>query len=83
MRDVFNHIRAETGSIRIKLEKLMEANGVTRSKLARLVDADYRVIGRLCSGQAERVDLDLLSRICYALECDLHDILEYVPPPAK
>lgn len=27
-----------------------------------------------------RVDLAVLSRLCYALECDLSDIIEYIPP---
>jgi putative transcriptional regulator len=80
MREVVNLIRADTGSVRMKVDELLVSNGITRSKLARLVDADYRVVVRLCSGKAERVDLDLLARVCYALECDLPDIMEYIPP---
>ncbi|MCI9625694.1 MAG: helix-turn-helix transcriptional regulator [Clostridia bacterium] len=28
----------------------------------------------------DRVDLTLLSKICYVLNCELQDILTYVPP---
>lgn len=83
MRNVINLVKAETGSVRVKVDELLAAGGITRSKLARMVGADYRVVVRLCGGEAERVDLDLLSRICYALECDLPDILEYVPPASQ
>jgi putative transcriptional regulator len=80
MREVINVVRAETGSMRIKVDDMLKKNSISRSALARHIGADYRVVTRLCSGNAERVDLDLLTRICYALECDLPDIMEYVPP---
>lgn len=28
----------------------------------------------------QRLDIDILKRICYVLECDLHDLIEYIPP---
>ena len=31
-------------------------------------------------GSIQRLDIAVLSRLCYALECDLHDLLEYIPP---
>ncbi len=28
----------------------------------------------------QRFDIDILKRLCYVLECDLHDLIEYIPP---
>lgn len=28
----------------------------------------------------QRLDIAVLSRLCYALDCDLNDLLEYIPP---
>ncbi|MBQ6012466.1 MAG: helix-turn-helix transcriptional regulator [Firmicutes bacterium] len=28
----------------------------------------------------QRVDLSVLARLCYALDCDLSDIIEYIRP---
>lgn len=83
MRQVANLVLADTGSMKIKVDEVLKKNGVTRSKLAKIVGVDYRVINRLCGGEAMRVDLDLLTRICYAMECDLADIMEYIPPKEK
>jgi len=26
------------------------------------------------------LDIDILLRLCYVLDCDLHDLIEYIPP---
>lgn len=28
----------------------------------------------------QRLDIDILKRLCYVLECNLTDLIEYVPP---
>jgi len=27
-----------------------------------------------------RVDLAVIARLCYALQCDISDLIEYIPP---
>ena len=27
----------------------------------------------------QRLDIDILKRLCYVLDCDLHDLIEYIP----
>lgn len=28
----------------------------------------------------QRLDIDILIRLCYVLNCDLYDLIEYIPP---
>ena len=30
--------------------------------------------------EVQRLDIAVLARLCYALNCDLNDLLEYIPP---
>ncbi|MEY8336405.1 helix-turn-helix transcriptional regulator [Lachnospiraceae bacterium 62-35] len=30
--------------------------------------------------QIQRLDIDILKRLCYVLECSLTDLIEYIPP---
>ena len=71
---------ADAGSIKVKLDGLIKQNKITRTKLARMVNVDYRRIRGLCSGETSRIDFDLLTRICYTLECSVSDVIEYIPP---
>lgn len=34
-------------------------------------------------GDIQRLDMSVLCRLCYALDCDLNELLEYIPPENK
>ena len=65
------------GSVTIHLKELIEARGITRYRLAKLADTRFEVVEKWCTGTVERIDVDVLARFCYILDCDLSDILEY------
>lgn len=69
--------RKSYGRIQINLDKVIKNKGITVNKLATLVDSRYETIKSYVDNNIQRTDLDLLSRICYALNCDLNEIMEY------
>ena len=66
------------GRVRIKLRQVMDARGISRNRLARMVNARYEVIDKWYQGSLEKIDADILARICFVLHCQVKDILEYV-----
>ncbi len=66
------------GKIRLKLHELMDKKGITRNTLARRVDVRFEVIDRWYKGEIEKMDLDILARICFVMNCRTEDILEYI-----
>lgn len=68
----------EYGSIDLKLKERMDALNLTRNYLARRVDTRFEVIDRWYNNDVEKLDLDILARICFVLECDVSDLIEYV-----
>lgn len=68
----------EYGKVVVKLAKIMYNSGISRNKLSQLTGIKYSVIDRYYrSDDIERVDLDLLAKFCYVLDCNVSDILEY------
>ena len=65
------------GSIYISLKKVMDIKGITRNALARAINARFEVVDRWYNGQVEKIDTDVLARICYVLECEPQDIISY------
>lgn len=65
------------GRVNLKLAALMEGRGITRNRLARLVNTRYEVIDKWYKGQVEKLDLDVLARVCFVLGCNVQDVLEY------
>lgn len=67
----------EYGSIKLHLAEIMQARGVKRNQLAKQIGSRFEVIDNWCKGDIDRLDLDVLARICCVLDCNVSDLLEY------
>lgn len=65
------------GKIEVHLKEILKAKGFTRNSLSTATNTRYEVINKWYSNNVERLDLDVLARICYVLECKPEDILKY------
>lgn len=65
------------GSIEINLREIMVKKNITRNALARAINARFEVIDKWYNGHVEKIDADVLARICYVLECTPADIIIY------
>lgn len=72
-------IRKEYGFVTLRLREIMEERGISRNQLAKLIDARFEVVNKWYQGDVEKMDLDILARICYALHCTVGDLLQYMP----
>ena len=50
---------------------------ITRNALARAINARFEVVDRWYEGHVEKIDTDVLARICYVLSCNPEDIISY------
>lgn len=69
--------RKEYGKIKIKLKEQLDARGMTRNYLARQIDARFEVVNKWYQNQVDKIDADILARICFVLQCRVEDIIEY------
>lgn len=65
------------GKITICLKEIIDRKNITRNHLAKLSNTRFEVIDKWCSNNVEKLDLDVLARICYVLECLPQDIIKY------
>lgn len=79
MKDKAVLVRANYGHVELRLKEIMDARGISRNQLAKRIDARFEVVGKWYKGEVEKMDLDILARICYALDCTTEDIIRYVP----
>ena len=72
-------VRANYGRVELRLKEVMDERGISRNQLAKLIDARFEVVGKWYKGEVEKMELDILARICYALDCTTEDLIRYVP----
>ena len=71
------------GTIRIKLEEVIQQSSLSKNKVAQLSQTQRGQLNHYCKGDIQRIDLAILSRLCYALDCRVEDVLEYIPPQTQ
>ena len=65
------------GKVNINLKQIIDAKKISRSKLSSIVALSYDLINRYYNNKVNRVDLDVIARFCYELNCNINDILIY------
>ena len=69
----------EYGHIRIKLKEYMEQYNISINRLANRAEMQRKQVKKFMRQEVQRIDLCVMSRICYALDCRIEDLLEFVP----
>jgi putative transcriptional regulator len=74
-------ILKEYGRVVITLKDVMDKQDMTRNRLASLTGLVYNSINRYYqNAPISSVDLDVLAKICFVLNCEIADVLHYERP---
>lgn len=65
--------------IRIHLSRILGERRWTQADLSRKTGIRPNTISEMYNELVERINIDYLDLICEALDCQVSDILEYVP----
>jgi len=68
------------GNFELTIKEYMEKHSISKYKLLKRGDLQQKQMKAYYNGDIQRPDLTVLARICYALDCQLSDILKYIPP---
>lgn len=67
------------GTILIKLDELIKKSGISKNKLSLRAEMQRTQINNFCNNKITRLDIDVLARICSVFNCEIFDLLEYIP----
>ncbi|MBS6524830.1 MAG: helix-turn-helix transcriptional regulator [Peptoniphilaceae bacterium] len=65
------------GKIVFKIDRVLEAKNISKNKLEKEANLQRTQLNSYCNNKVKRIDLETIAKICYVLECDVKDIVEY------
>lgn len=71
--------------LHMRLQELLKEKGISRARLCKDLDLQRTNLNRYYRDQFQRVDANLVVRLCEYLDCELSDLLEIreKEPPVK
>lgn len=67
------------GTIRVTLNKVVEKSGLSRTKVIHRAEMQPTQFNKYYFNTVTRLDTDVLARLCTVLNCQISDLLEFVP----
>lgn len=65
------------GKAELNLKKILDDKKISRNKLSNMIATNYDLVNRYYNNKVVRIDLDIIARICFVLDCDVNDIIKY------
>lgn len=72
-------VKIENGYYLFKLEDILQSRKISMNKLIKDTNTDFKVIKRMITGDLVRFDIFVLARLCNYFNCNITDIIEYIP----
>lgn len=60
----------------VDIKSIMEERGISQNILSKITDISINTIRSYYHSNVKRVDLDVISRIVMALDCEINDVLK-------
>lgn len=70
----------ECGEIKIHLGEILEQRKISLNQLSFRAEMQRAQLRNYRDNKIQRLDIDILKRLCYVLDCDLTELVEYIPP---
>ena len=67
----------------IDIYKLLKEKEISKNKICKDLDIPRPNFNRYCQNRFQRIDANLICKLCHYLQCDIEDLITYVPPEDK
>lgn len=64
--------------IHVRINELLEENGISRNKICKDLEIPRGNFNRYSRVEFQRIDANLIIKLCEYFECDIQDLLEIV-----
>lgn len=71
------------GTLTLHIEDVLKEKGISKNRLCKDLDIPRTNLNRYCRGEFQRMDAELICKLCWYLEIDVQTLIEYNRPEVK
>ena len=65
----------EYGHIIMNIEQILKNKGISKNKICKELDIPRPNFNRYCKNSFQRIDANLICKLCYYLECNIEELV--------
>lgn len=66
------------GKVIFKIDEVLQEKNISKNRLEKEANLQRTQLNSYCNNKVKRIDLATIAKICYVMECDIGDIMEFV-----
>lgn len=66
------------GHVELRIENLLKERNISKNKICKDLDLPRPNFNRYCRNDFQRIDADLLAKLCCDLNCEIQELIVYV-----
>lgn len=67
------------GKVTLNLKELMDSRGISINQMSQMSQVKYEIVKKYYNNENYSYTGDILAKFCFVLQCDISDILTYIP----
>ena len=68
------------GTLHLNIEDILKEKGISKNTICKELDIPRSNFNRYCRDEFQRLDTNLLCKLCYYLDIDIGTLIEYRKP---
>lgn len=66
------------GYLHMRINELIETAGISKNRVCKDLDIPRANFNRYCRDEFQRIDANLVCKLCEYFQCEIQDVMEYV-----
>ncbi|WP_279006389.1 helix-turn-helix domain-containing protein [Thomasclavelia cocleata] len=66
------------GHIELRIEELLKERNISKNKVCKDLDLSRPNFNKYCRNQFQRIDANLIAKLCFYLNCEIQELIIYV-----
>ena len=68
------------GKLEFNIDKILKKKGISKNRICKDLDIPRSNFNKYCRSDFQRIDANLVCKLCYYLDIDIGDLISYKAP---